>query len=122
MTKTTIHRRSRWAPLLFAAAASVGVALGACQEEEDELGEEGLQVPQEIADACAGYCEKLAMCNEETVASECEEKCKGILYACEEHEEDEALDQVQDCADEDCLALPLCTASAAVQCVTGLGL
>lgn len=124
MTTAKKRLRKTLAPLLFATAASAGLSLGACAEEEENNDAEDpgtIEVSEDIVDACVAYCGKLAECNEETVESECEEKCKGVLYACEEHEPGEAIDQVNQCAEKDCLAFPLCTASAGVQCLTGLG-
>jgi hypothetical protein len=124
---TTPNRRLHTPLGWLLAVASAGPLLSACHEDDqaqdqaDSDGPETIEISEDIVDACAGYCENLAKCNDETVAEECEKKCEGVLYACEEHQPGEAIDQVVQCGEEDCLALPLCTGNAGIQCLTGLG-
>lgn len=101
--------------LLLALAGTAGIALGACQEEEQA------EASPEIEMACADYCERSAECDDEVKADECTNECIAVLEACETLEPDEAIDQVEECGSESCDDFNRCTLSAGVQCVFGLG-
>lgn len=69
---------------------------------------------------CIGYCEHVAGCDEDVDEAECRDECVEQLDNCMGDEIDEVQAQLDECSDDSCEDLALCTINAGAQCYLGI--
>ena len=100
-------------PLLLILGLGLGLALGACTDL-DGTGDLRTQI------SCENYCEQAKECNDNVDAQDCIDRCLGSVDDCMADEQEQALDQLDDCATESCNDFAGCTIEAGAQCYFGL--
>ena len=105
-------------PLLFALAATAGVALGACKEDDTEEYDAG--ATQEVRNSCADYCDRAKSCDDERNEEECTNKCIDRMTDCQVDEQGAALDKLSACSNESCDDFFGCTVNVGAQCIFGI--
>lgn len=97
---------------LYAVATLVGMAVGACEREGTG--------DARIALTCADYCQKAADCDDEVDVDECKDDCKDAMEDCMDDEQEEALDDLDACAEDSCDDFLGCTIGAGLECTFGI--
>lgn len=69
---------------------------------------------------CRDYCKQAAECNDDIDVDDCRSDCESTMEDCQADEQEQALDDLDDCAVESCDEFGLCTIGAGLQCSFGL--
>ncbi len=115
MPKSSRLTTSSVRALALVLAAGLGLGLGACVEDS-----EGDPVPLDVQVACKSYCRQATDCNDKVVEDDCREDCYDNMNDCQADEQNEAVDDLQNCADESCNDFTACTIGAGLQCSFGI--
>ncbi len=107
MTMNTLRPRWAWA------GALVGLLIAqACERE----GTGDIRINA----TCRDYCNQAADCNDDIDVDDCRADCESTMEDCQADEQEEALDDLDDCAVESCNEFGACTIGAGLQCSFGL--
>jgi hypothetical protein len=106
-----------WRPAMFGLAAFAGIALGACRQDD---GDDGTEASLEVRNACDDYCVKAKECDGDIDEENCYERCLDNMGNCRVDEEEEAIEKLQQCANESCDDFIGCTVEVGAQCYFGL--
>jgi hypothetical protein len=104
------------ATLLIALFGAAALASGLACEEDDGLGVSSIR----IADACEDYCGRKSECDDETDVGDCISSCEDSLDDCMADEQDDAVGDVEGCAEESCDDFTGCTIGAGLECAFGI--
>lgn len=97
---------------LFLGALALGTAIGAC--ERDGTGN------ARVALTCADYCQKAHDCDGDVDVDDCKDDCKDSMDDCMSDEQEQALDDLDACAEDSCDEFGGCTIGAGLQCTFGI--
>ena len=95
--------------LVVVAGGTAGVVVGACEDGE---------LREEIT--CNQYCRQAHDCDDSIDRDQCEEDCEDAVSDCQDDEKAEALDDLDNCANESCNDFGACTVGAGLQCTFGI--
>ncbi|WP_146657893.1 hypothetical protein [Enhygromyxa salina] len=104
--------------MLFAFAAVASFAFGACRQDDDV--DDGSGASFDVQNSCADYCEQRKLCKDETNEETCRNNCEDAMSDCQADEQDEALDKLDQCANESCDDFLGCTINVGAQCIFGI--
>ena len=104
--------------LLFLGA----IALGACRVDVDEDGDVDVEpVPVDpVERTCTNYCDHRAECNDDVDVDACIDDCQEAAGNCQADEQEQALEELDACAEQSCDDVGECTVSASLECYLGL--
>ncbi|NVB38599.1 hypothetical protein G6O69_12230 [Pseudenhygromyxa sp. WMMC2535] len=105
---------SMYRPLLLVAGLGFGLVLGACAGDLDGTGDLRTQI------SCEDYCAQAKSCDEDLDEQDCIDNCVDTIDDCMADEQEEALDQIDECATEACGDFAGCTIDAGAACYFGL--
>ncbi|MEZ4451756.1 MAG: hypothetical protein R3B09_19995 [Nannocystaceae bacterium] len=119
MTHARNHSsRSFFTRALLVVGLFVGGSLGmACNDEDD--GDDD-PTPVNVRVACGNYCDQRAECNDEFDVDDCETRCKDAMRDCQADEQDQAVEDLNGCAQESCDDVVTCAIGAGSQCFFGI--
>lgn len=116
---TNQPRNSTYASLklvcMLALAGLTGIMFGACRDDD---GDDGVDFFAE--QDCRDYCERAVECDDDRNEEDCVESCIDRMGSCQADEQEAALEQLQDCADESCDDFLACTIDVGATCYFGL--
>lgn len=69
--------------------------------------------------SCNNYCQKAKDCDDEVDMAECEANCESAVNDCMADEQEQALDDLDDCAQDSCDDFGACTVAAGLECAFG---
>lgn len=69
---------------------------------------------------CQEYCEQRNVCDGDVDIESCRQDCVDAAQDCQADEKEEALDDIDACADESCDEIAACTVGAGLQCYLGI--
>ena len=76
--------------------------------------------PDPVERSCTNYCEQRNMCDDEVDVDSCTADCMDSVGDCQADEQDQALDELDECAEESCDDIGACTVGAALECYFGI--
>lgn len=80
----------------------------------------GLARHKNVEATCQRYCEQVATCDGDVDVESCTADCLDNVGDCQVDEQEQALDDLDDCAQESCDELFACTVGAQLQCTFGI--
>lgn len=69
---------------------------------------------------CRDYCKQAAECNDSVDEEDCRNDCEDKMDDCMSDEQENALDDLDNCAMESCNDFGACTIGAGLQCTFGI--
>jgi hypothetical protein len=104
-------------PLLLALAAVTGIALGACNNDDDG-DQSGTAI--HVRNACEEYCSHAKECDDDRDEQKCYDRCTERMNNCQADEQDAALDKLDSCAKESCDDFLGCRVNVGAKCIFGI--
>ena len=72
------------------------------------------------AATCRDYCDKAKECDDDLDEEDCRNRCESDMDDCQADEQESALDDLDECAEDSCDEFLGCTIGAGLQCTFGL--
>lgn len=113
------HKFRALRPLLISFAAVAGLTVGACTDDAEGDYDDG-PVSMEVQTACDTYCAKSLECEPDRDEQDCRDGCYDAMSSCAADQQNQALTQLEMCAQETCDDFLGCTISAGAECFFGL--
>jgi hypothetical protein len=95
--------------------------LGACRVDVEEDGD-GVDIEpiDPVERTCTNYCERQAECDDEVNTEDCVDDCVDTAGNCQADEQEQALAELDECAEETCDDIGECTVGASLECYLGI--
>ncbi|MEZ4239136.1 MAG: hypothetical protein R3F59_23885 [Myxococcota bacterium] len=93
------------------------LTLAACDPDGD--GDTDI-LPDPIESSCSNYCEQRNVCDDEVNVDSCTADCVENANNCQADEQEQALDELDVCAEESCDDIAACTIGAGLECYFGI--
>jgi hypothetical protein len=97
-------------------------SLAACRVdvEGDGDGDLDLDPVSTIESSCTGYCERQAECDDEVNTDDCINDCVDAAGDCQADEQEQAIEELEACAEESCDDIGECAVGAGLECYLGI--
>lgn len=69
---------------------------------------------------CRDYCNQAKSCDDDLDEEDCRNRCESDMDDCQADEQEQALDDLDDCATKSCDEFVGCTIGAGLQCTFGI--
>ncbi len=73
-----------------------------------------------IGRTCSDYCDTAVSCNDEVDEDACKSDCEDAMNDCMADDQEAALDDLDECAEDSCNDFLACTIGAGAECVFGI--
>lgn len=73
-----------------------------------------------ISSACNDYCSQAQDCDDEVDYDDCVSDCESSMMDCMADEQEQAVEELEGCAEESCDDFGVCTIGAGLQCTFGI--
>lgn len=95
------------------------LAAAACVVDVDGDGDPEIG-PDPVAATCSDYCDQRATCDDEVDVDVCTADCIENADSCQVDEQEQALLELEACAQESCDDMLACTLEAGMECYFGV--
>lgn len=69
---------------------------------------------------CRDYCKQATACDDSVDVDDCRDDCEATMGDCQADEQENALDDLDNCATDSCSEFGACTIGAGLQCTFGI--